>query len=311
MKEAFDHIGLFLHAPKVENSLPFHALFREMLEFSHDSRLEISPYPFVRIEFRRVAGEQVKRKLSVKGFHKTSNFLCLVTGVTVDDEENSLLGSVDKTLDELDELLSPDCALYHHESEHTFWADCRDHIESESSSCCSHNRSISFRRPCSARVIVGSNSSLVSEVDFSFAARCGALDCGEFFLEPFLNSLRVLLRRSLKRALCSKTKLIKHATHGSLAEFDAELFFDERRNHLTGPKREGKFELKRSAHSDCGVNPLEHLAVELWLATATFACIKRVPTTATIKSKPIINRRPADTKCLSNHLRALTIFERL
>ena len=42
MKEAFDNIGLFLHAPKVGNSLPFHALFCEMLEFSHDSGLEIS-----------------------------------------------------------------------------------------------------------------------------------------------------------------------------------------------------------------------------------------------------------------------------
>ena len=224
MKEAFDNIGLFLHAPKVGNSLPFHALFCEMLEFSHDSGLEISPYPFVRIELRRVARKQVKRKLSLKGFHKTSNLLCLVSGVTVDNEENSLLGSVDKTLDELDELVSPDCAVHHHESEHAFWADCRDHVESESGSRCSHNRSISFRRPCSARVIVGSNSSLVSEVDFSFAGRCGALDCGEFFLEPFLNSLGVLLIRSPKRALRGKTKLIKHATHGSLAEFDAELF---------------------------------------------------------------------------------------
>jgi hypothetical protein len=190
MKEAFDNIGLFLHAPKVGNSLLFHALFCEMLEFSHDSGLEISPYPFVRIELRRVAGKQVKRKLTFKGFHKTPNLLCLVSGVAIDNEENSLLGSVDKTLDELNELVGPDRALHHHESEHALRADCRDHVESESSSRCLAAEILGASATAAAFVSAGLIS--VVGVFFSGSFSFSSSEISEIFFEVIYVAIYIL-----------------------------------------------------------------------------------------------------------------------
>ena len=117
MKEASDNIRLFLQAAELGDRLHFHALFGQVLEFSHDSGFEIAPDPFVRIEFGRVAGQQVKRDLPVKGFHETSDPLRSVRGMPVDDQEDFALGAVNQALDELNELVGPNRSLHHHEPE--------------------------------------------------------------------------------------------------------------------------------------------------------------------------------------------------
>ena len=105
MKEASDNIRLFLQTAEMGDGLHLHALFGQVLEFSHDSGFEIAPNPFVRIEFGRVAGQQVERDLPVERFHEAFHFLGLVRGVSVDDQEDPALGAMDQALDELNELV--------------------------------------------------------------------------------------------------------------------------------------------------------------------------------------------------------------
>lgn len=96
--------------------------------------------------------------------------------------------------------------------------------------------------------------------------------------------------------------MVEQPPHGCLAELDAILLLDESGNHLPGPQRESEFELKRVAHRDSGINPLEHFAIEFGFAPAPLACLERVPSPAAVKSQPVMDSRPADTKGLGDHL---------
>ena len=97
MKEASDNIRLFLQTAEMGDGLHLHALFGQVLDFSHDSGFEIAPNPFVRIEFGRVARQQVKGDLPVERFHEGFHFLGLVRGVSVDDQKDLALGAMNQS----------------------------------------------------------------------------------------------------------------------------------------------------------------------------------------------------------------------
>ena len=121
----------FLQLAEMRNRFDFHALFGDVLELSHDSGLEVAPHPFVRVEFRRVSWQEMKGELSVEGFHKITNHLRLVSGMTIDNQEDLPLCSMDKPLDKLDEVTCTHRAFNDHESKHALRADRRDHIKPE------------------------------------------------------------------------------------------------------------------------------------------------------------------------------------
>jgi len=300
---------LFLQSAQMGDCLHLHGLFGQMLEFAHDSGFEIAPDPFVRIELGRVTRQQMKRNLPVKRFNESSYLLSLVRGVPVNDQEDPALGSMNQAFDELDELVGTNCSLHYHEPESARRADRRDHVESEAGTCRCNYRSFSFRCPSGSRVIIGTDPGLVSEIDFTLAARCRAFNGGELFLEPLVNSLRILLISPPEWALRRETKLVEQSANGCFAEFNAILLLDKSGNHLPGPQRESELELERVAHRDGGINPLEHFTIEFRFAPAPLACLERVPSTNAIKSQPIVDGRPADTKSLGNHLGALAVLD--
>jgi hypothetical protein len=53
-------------------------------------------------------------------------------------------------------------------------------------------------------------AALVSEVEFPLAADCGALDGGELFLKPFVDSFRILLVSAPERTLRGEAALVEH-----------------------------------------------------------------------------------------------------
>lgn len=308
MKEASYNIRLFLQAAEMRDSLRFHALFCQVLEFAHDSGFEISLNPFVRIEFGRVTWQHVERNLPIEGFHELFDLLGLVGRVAVDDEEYLAFGAVNQTLDEFNELVGPDRTLDHHEPQHALRTDCGDHVEPEARACRLDRRSLTFRSPGGPGVVIGADPGLVPEPDFALAAGGRALDGRKLFLKPSVDGFRILLVGPPKRTLGREAELFEHASHGCLAQFDVILLLNERGDHLPCPQREGELELERVPHRDCGIDPLEHLAVELWLASAALARPERIPSSAAIKGQPVIDRCPADTKCLSHQFGTFAVL---
>ena len=157
-------------------------------------------------------------------------------------------------------------------------------------------------------MVIGANPSLVTEPDFTLAAGCLALDGGELLFKPLVDSLGILLVGSPERPLCGDAELVEQPSHGSLAEFDAEFLFDKAGNHLSSPQSESKFELEGITHRDSGIDPLEHFAVELGFASTSLFSFERIPSTATIKRKPVIDCCPVDPEDVCNHFRAFTIL---
>lgn len=308
MKEASDNIWLFLQTAEVRDRLHLHALLGQVLEFSHDSGFEVSPDPFIRIEFGRVAGQQVKRDLPVEGFHETSDLLRLVRGVPVDDQEYPPLGAVSQALDEFNELVRANRALHHHEPKLASGTDRRDHVEAKPRTRRFDNRSLAFRCPGGSRVVVGPDSCFVAEVDFPLATGGGALDGRELILKPLVDGFRILLVSPPKRTLRREAELVEQAAYGCLTELDAVLLLDEGGDHLPGPQRESELELERVAHRDGGIDPLEHLPIKLGFAPAPLASLELVPSPAAVKCQPIVDGRSADTKCLGDQLGTFAVL---
>lgn len=308
MKEAPDKLWLFLQTTEVRDRLHPRGLRGRMLEFSHDSGSEISPDPFIRIEFGRVVGQQVKRYLPDGRFHETSDLLRLVRWVPVDDQENPPLGAVSQAFDEFNELVRANRALHHHEPKQAVWTDRRDHVEAKPRTRRIDNRSLACWSPSGSRVVVGSDSSFVAEVDFPFATGCGALDGREPILEPPGDGFGILLVSPPKRTLRREVGLVEQPACGCLAELDAMLLLDEGGDHLPSLQCESELELERVAHRDRGIDPFGRCAIEFRFATAPLAGLERIPSPAAAKHQPVVDGRSVDKKSLGDQLGTFAVL---
>ena len=211
----------------------------------------IIPYLFIRIEFWRVSGQEIKSDLllSVSLFISDRvllqpflNFLGLVGWMTIEDESVLLRRSVDDSLQENDEGITCERSFIGHKFHNSIFTDSRCCIDTKPCSCGCYNGSLSFESPGSSAMLCTLKTCLISVEDFSLFCYCLSFNPRSFYLSPFFHLLKFLLIGSKYRFLIRETKIFEYLSYLSFFEFLEEYLFDKFSDYRRCP--EGEFKLK-------------------------------------------------------------------
>ena len=269
--------------------------------------LQIIPNPLVRIQFRRVRWkkEESKALLNRLGFNKRGNLTCLMRRMPINNKENLTIGTMDQSLNELDKTYRAHAASDNHESEFALGAHRRYHVQSETSSGATHNRRFSLDSPRSARMMVRSHASLVSEEYLRLFSACKATNLRKFFLQPLLDRFRLLLISSPDRTLGRQPELRQQSTDRCFAQFNAKSIENHLPDHFGCPQSIREFQLERIFHRHGAENPPQSRTIQLRRPSTPFTSIQRTPSTVTVSCQPAIHGRASDTHCLSDKFWAM------
>jgi len=157
---------------------------------------------------------------------------------------------------------------------------------------------------------IRANTCLIRKPDFSLFSLCSCTDCRIFILNPIRYPLWRLLVGTPQWSLCGQTKLIEQPADRCLAKLDTEMLLNQFANQLACPECKRKPILLRCLVRDGFVQPLQRLCIQFRLAATSFIGIKRIPTTVSVKSQPVIDRNAGNTQNSRHVFRRFAILNR-
>ncbi len=197
--------------------------------------------------------------------------------MTIDDQDDALLGSEHELLQELHEHLAVDTTVHEHELHSAVPADGRNHVDRGAPPHGLDDGSLAARRPGGAGVVVAAHAGFVSEHNHCALSLGPGAQGRQIVVEPLLHEHCVLLISAMQRALRSEAQLVHDLARGRQAQRHAEAPLDQLTNEAQGPQAEAEAQLigRVVAHRDG--DPL-HL----------FGCDFQWPAAAEFGSKPIL-----------------------
>ena len=212
-----------------------------------------------------------------------------------------MVRTMNQPFNELDKARCAHASSDYHESEFTLGTHSRDHIQSKTSPGTAHNRRLSLDCPCSARMMVRSNASLISKEYLRLFCACQAPNPRVPLLQPALNFFRLLLIGTPNRTLRGQSQLRQQPAHRRFAQFYVKTIIDHLPDHFCRPQGIGEPHLKRVLHRLGAENPLHGRAIQLRRSSAPLTSIQRTPSAVTVSCQPTVHGCTGDTHCLGHN----------
>ena len=206
--------------------------------------------------------------------------------MAIEDEEYWMRPVVKQPFQEFNKDFAVEFAFDQHESHGSLWRDGRYHVAMEAGSRGGNDRGFASNRPGPPRMEVGAYPSLVSEEDIRLLFLRHSPNLRIFHLDPLLDPFRILLKCTPQWPLRTEPKLIQEPTHRCLAQTNVELSPNQFPDHDARPQRKRKLHLPGISLRYRIIDPLHHLAGQLWRTTTALASIQRIPSPLAVAGQP-------------------------
>src|SRR5512138_376634 len=140
-----------------------------------------------------------------------------------------------KALDKFDKSGCPDSPAKDHETEFPLSTDGRDQIQSKPSPGTADHRRFPSHRPRGTRMMIGTDSRLISKEDHGLFFPGQPLNPGILLVQPFLDLLWLLLVRPPDRTLRGQPQLPQQTANRGFAQLDIKPLINDLSHHLRGP----------------------------------------------------------------------------
>jgi hypothetical protein len=109
------------------------------MSWTFDSKLadlvvfEVAPYEFIRIQIRRVSGQEEQAKAPIRFCSKLADRFATMNRMAISNQEDGGIGIEHQSPYEVDVHRDLEAAFKAHETKLAAWADCRDQVHLEAS----------------------------------------------------------------------------------------------------------------------------------------------------------------------------------
>ena len=269
---------------------------------------QVIPNPFIRVQFRRIGRQKEESKTILYAFDKTGNPFRSMSRMPVDDQKHPARNAMKKSLDKLNKRTRSDTSPQNHKPEFPLSTDGRDQIQPKSSPGTANHRRFPSCRPCSTRMMIGTDPRLISKEDHSLLFTGQTLNPGILLLQPLLDFLRLLLVRSPDRTLRSQSQLPQQTADRGLTQLDTKPLINDLSHHLRGPERKGKLQLQRILFGYGPIDPLQSSAIQFGRPSPSLFRIQGPPAAPAISRQPAVDRDSVNSQSLGDDFRTLSFL---
>jgi len=261
-----------------------------------DVCLDVLPDLLVGVELRGVRRQVNQFETTVGAGHIPFDELGLVNTVTINDEDDGLLGIAHELLQELHEDFGVDRARVGHELHGAIHANGRDHLYRDAVARSTHDGRLSRQTPGGAAVVVAAHTSLVSEEQTRTGALSALLQGAQVMRPPLSHEAGILLPSMVQGALRAKAQVVHDFADGGKAELDLEFALNELGDEAQRPQAEFETELCGHVCLHQRGQALELRALKLRGPAGHLACHQGVGTVFEEVRRPLQHRSRRDSK---------------